>query len=133
VIGDSAGGTLALAAVEYMVANHETVPASMVLLSPWLDVAQPLGQIGKVWAGNLPINDYLVSPLYGSLRGLPPTYVYSGSLDPLEPQVFALQQAAVAQGAPISFVLAHGEIHDWIILTPAGLHYWPQIDQELGI
>ena len=40
VIGDSAGGNLALAAVEYLVANHETVPASMVLLSPWLDVAQ---------------------------------------------------------------------------------------------
>ena len=22
---------------------------------------------------------------------------------------------------------------DWIFLTPDGLHYWPQIDQELGI
>jgi triacylglycerol lipase len=133
VIGDSAGGTLALAAVEYMVANHETVPGSMVLLSPWLDPGQAGGQIGKVWAGNLPVNDYLVSPLHGSLSGLPPTYVYSGSLDPLEPEVFVLQQAALAQGAPISFVLANGEIHDWILLTPWGLQYWPQIDQELGV
>ena len=132
VIGDSAGGNLALAAVEYMVANNETVPGSMVLLSPWLDLGQAGGQIGKVWAGNLPVNDYLVSPLDGSLSGLPPTYVYSGSLDPLEPEVFVLQQAALAQGAPISFVLANGEIHDWILLTPWGLQYWPQIDQELG-
>jgi triacylglycerol lipase len=130
VIGDSAGGNLALAAVQYMVSQGEPVPASMVLLSPELIAA---GQIGKVWAGNLAVTNPLVSPLYGSLSGLPPTYVYSGSMDPLSGEAFVLQQAAVAQKAPISFVLAHGQIHDWIILTPTGaLKYWPQIDQQLG-
>ncbi len=149
VYGDSAGGTLALAAVEYMVANNETVPASMVLLSPWLDVGLtnpniafvhdpllPVGpgqQIGEEWAGNLPENDYLVSPLYGSLNGIPPTYVYSGSLDSLAPDVVVLDQEAATQGAPISFVLRTGEIHDWVLLSPDGFGYLPQIDQELGI
>jgi triacylglycerol lipase len=151
VLGDSAGGTLALASVEYLVANNQAVPASMVLLSPWLDVSDtnpniayvhdpilpPLGSgaqnISKVWAGNLPENNYEVSPLYGSLKGLPPTYVYSGSLDEASPDALVLQQEAVAHGAPISFALVNGEIHDWIFLTPDGLHYWPQIDQELGI
>ncbi len=151
VLGDSAGGNLALAAAEYMVANNETVPASLVLLSPWLDVSDtnpnigfvqdpylpPLTsgaqQIGKIWAGNLPENDYLVSPLYGSLKGLPPTYVYSGSLDSCGPDALVLQQEAVSQAAPISFVLASGEIHDWIPLSPDGIRYWPQIEQELGI
>ena len=40
VIGDSAGGNLALAAVQYMVATPWAWPrtASMVLLSPWLDL-----------------------------------------------------------------------------------------------
>jgi triacylglycerol lipase len=148
VYGDSAGGTLALAAVEYMVANNQTVPASMVLLSPALDVSftnpniafvhdpllnvGPLEQIGKEWAGNLPENDPLVSPLYGSLKGLPPTYVYSGSLDSLAPDALVLDQEAATQGAPISFVLASGEIHDWVLLSPDGFKYWPQIDQELG-
>ena len=129
VIGDSAGGNLALAAVEYMVSQGDPVPASMVLLSPELVAA---GQIGKVWAGNLAVTNPLVNPLYGSLRGLPPTYVYSGSLDSLSAEAFVLQQAAVAQGAPISFVLAKGQIHDWVLLTPTGLRYWPQIDQQLG-
>lgn len=150
VLGDSAGGNIALAAVEYMVANNETVPASMVLLSPWLDVTNTnpnLGfvrdpwlpppwvgaQIGKVWAGNLSVTDPMVSPLYGSLQGLPPTYVYSGSLDSAAPDALVLQQHAVAQGAPISFALVNGEIHDWLFITPDGVHYWPQIDQELGI
>jgi acetyl esterase/lipase len=150
VLGDSAGGNLALASVEYLVANNQAVPASMVLLSPWLDVSDtnpniayvhdpylpPLGSgaqdIGKVWAGNLPENNYEVSPLYGSLKGLPQTYVYSGSLDSVSPDALVLQQEAVAQAAPISFALVNGEIHDWIFLSPDGLHYWPQIDQELG-
>jgi triacylglycerol lipase len=149
VIGDSAGGNLALAAVELMVANHETVPSSMVLLSPWLDVSLtnpnialvhdpllpvPPGQvIGKEWAGNLPENNFMVSPLYGSLNGIPPTYVYEGSMDSLAPDVLVLQHNAALTGAPISFTLAKGEIHDLIILTVDGPQYWPQIDRELGI
>jgi triacylglycerol lipase len=133
VIGDSAGGNLALAATEYLVANGDPVPASVVLLSPWLDLAHSGGQIGRVWADNLSVTNYEVSPLYGSLSGLPPTYVYSGSLDSLFTETLALQQAAVAQGAPMSFVLAQGQVHDWILLTPTGPRYWAQIDQELGL
>ncbi len=133
--GDSAGGNLALAAVQYMVQNPQLgpVPSSMVLVSPWLDLQSTGGQLGKVWANGLSLTDPEVSPLYGSLDGLPPTYVYSGSADPLEASAFALQQAAVAQGVPMSFVFRDGGIHDWVLLTPAGLPYWPQIDQELGI
>jgi triacylglycerol lipase len=47
--------------------------------------------------------------------------------------VLVLQQAAATAGAPISFVLANGEIHDWVLLTVDGFQYLPQIDQELGI
>ena len=149
VYGDSAGGTIGLAAVEYLVANNQAVPASMVLLSPALELAMtnpniafvhdPLlnvaagQQVGKEWAGNLSENDPLVSPLYGSLQGLPPTSVYSGSLDSLGPDVLVLAQDAATQGAPISFVLRNGEFHDWVLLGPDGFGYLPQIYQELGI
>jgi triacylglycerol lipase len=135
VVGDSAGGNLALAAVQYMVQTNPLgpVPASMVLLSPWLDLQSTGGQIGQVWAGNLSVTNPMVSPVFGSLAGLPPTYVYSGSLDPLETSAFALQQKAVALGAPMSFVFANFGIHDYVLLTPGGLLYWPQINQQLGI
>ncbi len=149
VYGDSAGGNLALAAAEYLVANNEAVPASMVLLSPWLNVALnnpnigfvhdpllpvvPGQQIGKEWAGGLPETNYEVSPIYGSLNGLPPTTVYSGSLDSLGPDVVLLDQMAATQHAPFSFVLRTGEIHDWILLSPDGFGYLPQIEKELGI
>jgi acetyl esterase/lipase len=35
------------------------------------------------------------------LAGLPPTWVYSGSLDALSPQILDLQLRARAEGAPI--------------------------------
>jgi triacylglycerol lipase len=135
VTGDSAGGNLALAAVQYMVQTNPLgpIPSSLVLVSPWLDLQSTGGQIGQVWAGGLPITDPRVSPLFGSLAGLPPTYVYSGSLDPLEASAFALQQKALANGVPMGFVFAPGGIHDWILLTPRGPFYWGQIDQQLGI
>jgi triacylglycerol lipase len=131
VIGDSAGGNLALAATQYMVSQGAPVPSRMVLLSPWLYVGT--GGIGQVWGGNLPVTNPLVSPLFGSLNGLPPTYVYSGSFDPLSADAAVLQQAAITQGAPFTFVLENFQIHDWVLLTPGGLLYWPQINQQLGI
>ncbi len=133
VIGDSSGGNLALAATELLVANHQAIPSSLVLLSPWLDLQSTGGQIGKVWAGNLSVTNPLVSPVNGSLTGLPHTYVYTGTADSLEPSALVLRQEAIAQGAPMSFVVANGQIHDWVLLTPWGTQYWPQIDQELGI
>ena len=148
VIGDSAGGNLALAAVESLAANSQ--PGSMVLLSPWLDLGMtnpniglvqdpllPVGPaqlIGKEWAGGLSITNPTVSPLYGTLSALhTKTYVYSGNLDILSPDALRLQQLAATAGAPINFVLGNGEIHDWVILTPDGPQYWAQIDQELGL
>ena len=99
VIGDSAGGGLAVAAVQELVRRGSPTPARMVLLAPWLDVTMsdsrswaidpkdPLLDVrslqddGRKWAGNLDPADPLASPLYGSLAGLPPTTVFSGSLD----------------------------------------------------
>jgi len=149
VIGDSAGGTLALAAVE-MLEGTPNLPASMVLLSPWLDLGMtnpniglvqdpllPLGpaqQIGKVWANGLSLTNPEVSPLYGTLAGLPPTYVYSGNMDILSPDALVLMQRAGTEGLDnINFVLANGQIHDWVLLTLDGPQYWSQIDRELGI
>ncbi|GFG63916.1 hypothetical protein MKUB_14060 [Mycobacterium kubicae] len=153
VIGDSAGGNLALAAVEYMAANPNTysaLPTSMVLLSPWLDLGMtnpnigfvqdpllpvgPAQQIGRAWANGLDIMDPMVSPLYGVSNlppGFPTTYVYSGNLDILSPDVFRLQEFAKADAAPFYFVLGNGQIHDWTILTLDGPQYWQQIGQEL--
>jgi triacylglycerol lipase len=150
VIGDSAGGGLALAAIELMVSQNRAMPKSLVLQSPWLDVTmsnpaiasiddpvldqKELQQDGLLWADTLSPTDPLVSPLYGSLAGLPPTYVYSGSDDLLSADVLVLQQKAIAQGAPISFILRTGEVHDWALIPALdGAGVQGQTYQELGL
>ncbi|OBI80180.1 PE domain-containing protein [Mycobacterium asiaticum] len=149
VIGDSAGGNLALAAVQQMVIDGAQMPSRMVLLSPWLDLSMtnpniafvqdpllPVGLakiFGQQWAGGLAINNPWVSPIHGSFAGLPPTTVYTGNLDILSPDALVLKANAALANAPLSFVLANGQIHDWLILTLDGPAYWHQINQELGI
>ena len=81
VIGDSAGGGLAVAAVQELVRRGSPTPARMVLLAPWLDVTMsdprsraidpkdPLLDVPSLqdddrkWAGNLYPADPLASPL----------------------------------------------------------------------
>jgi acetyl esterase/lipase len=130
ILGDSAGGGLALAAVQELVRRGSPTPSRMVLLGPWLDAtvsdpesdtipdpildADVLRDAGVLWAGGLNPADPLVSPLNGSLSGLPPTWVYTSSLDLLAPQTLRLREQALAEGLTnFTFVLRKGEIHVW--------------------
>ena len=151
VLGDSAGGQIALSAAQLLVERGDPVPGHLVLLSPVLDntltnpaiatIDDPLldpeagYQNGLLWADGLPLTDPLVSPLYGSLAGLPPTTIYSGSLDLLSPDVLVLRDKAIAQGAPFGFELRNGEIHDWVIFPflPEAIAERPAIYRQLGI
>jgi triacylglycerol lipase len=99
----------------------------MFLISPWLDLAvsdpasaeidDPLLGVtglracGRLWAGGLSPADPLVSPLFGSLAGLPPTVVHAGSLDVLSPDSARLRQRAHAEGADIDVLILDGLVH----------------------
>ena len=78
--GDSAGGGMALSAVQLLVSEGKPVPESMVLDSPTLDltmsnpnislindpILEPAGsrqQGALLWAGDLPLTNPLVSPI----------------------------------------------------------------------
>jgi triacylglycerol lipase len=131
VLGDSAGGGLALAAVQLLVASGAATPRRMVLLAPWLDatvsdpasaaIVDPLLNVptlvrdGELWAGQLGPSHPWASPINGSLDGLPPITVYSGSLDLLSPQALRFRERAIAEGADIRFELRNGLMHDYPI------------------
>lgn len=103
VIGDSAGGGLALALVHQAIAAG-VVPRRVVLIAPFLDatVSSPesvrldridpwLGvaggrEAGRLWAGHDDPARPEVSPLFGDQANLPPTLVFVGSRDCLAPQ-----------------------------------------------
>lgn len=131
IYGDSAGGGLALAATQELVRRNTPTPARMVLISPWLDVTMTEPSIADVddpalrlsilktsgiqWAGELDLKHPWVSPLFGSIDGLPPTIVYSSSLDLLCVDAIRLQAKAIANRADIAFVFRKGLIHDWAL------------------
>ena len=94
IMGDSAGGGLALALTEYLSNKGVALPQKVVLLSPWLDVDMTgeypneaedptlskteLTTFGAAYRGNLPVGHYLASPLFGLTKNMPPLYVYVG-------------------------------------------------------
>lgn len=140
--------------MQELVRRGDPVPSHMVLSSPGLDatLSNPAIQFdddplfsgleptlrknAQLWAGDLDLTDPLVSPLFGSLAGLPPTAVYAGSLEIVAPDVLVLQDKALATpGADFTFILRKGEIHDWAAITifPETLAVLPDIYQQLGI
>lgn len=98
-IGDSAGGGLCLSYSMYLKSEKRFLPSLIILFSPWLDVSlsNPLiydisnkdslcmvegnKYCGKIWANDIPLNDYRVSPLYGDFLGLPKIFMTAGSND----------------------------------------------------
>lgn len=154
VYGDSAGGQMLFPAVQELVRRGSPVPYRMVLSSPVVDatftdpavplvddaifrgiVLSDLHKIALRYADGLDLADPLVSALYGSLAGLPPTTVYAGSRDIVAPGIVALQAKAAATGADFTFVLRKGEPHDWAIVTlfPEVKAGRPYLYQQLGI
>lgn len=150
VVGDSAGGNIALAALQEIVKRNGTQPHRLLLLAPALDLSDtfenpvddPLlgnGRSGDnndllTWAGDLDPADPLVSPIYGSLDGLPPTTVYTSSRDLLTQQALRLRDKAIAEDADFTFVLRVGQFHDWTIFAlPDSYRERPGIYSALGL
>jgi triacylglycerol lipase len=85
---------------------------------PLLDVANS-ARYGRSWAGERDTRDPLASPLFGSLDGLPPTFVYSSSRDLLTIDALRLQDRVRAEGNPqVVFRMRQGLLHDYPIYAP---------------
>ncbi|AUH67456.1 alpha/beta hydrolase [Gordonia sp. PS3] len=129
--GDSAGGRLAL---ELCCGDRRlrTEPDAVVLLSPWIDltVSMPeadaidpddpelgiagLRQAGRWFAGNAPPTDF--GPVDGErLSALPPTIVFTGTRDVLNPDARDFVGRARSAGATISLKEHPGMFHNWIM------------------
>lgn len=99
VMGDSAGGGLALAAALSWNQAAQGAAVGLTLIAPWLDIAlrnpdiadlelrdpwlstPGLRRVGQAWAGEIPSDDPRVSPLFGDLSALPLTDLYVGDRD----------------------------------------------------
>lgn len=121
LMGDSAGGGLALSLAMQVRDAGLPRPGGLVLISPWLDVAtddpaqeriEPsdvmlmrpgVRTLGRWYAGEWALSDERVSPLFGTLRGLPPIELLCGSHDILVADARRLAARARSEGIPLSY------------------------------
>ena len=129
VLGDSAGGQIALSAALLRRDRgepplHRTVLISpaldLTLANPEIDLVEPqdpwLARPGtraaiELWRGDLSIKDPLVSPLFGDLAGLGPLTVFSGTRDITSPDTRLLVSRARAAGVQVDHHEETGLIH----------------------
>jgi epsilon-lactone hydrolase len=136
IMGDSAGGGLALALLLKLRDSGRDRPAAAVALSPWTDLALTGASLahnarsdpmlnaadtrlfaGSYLAGADPYHPY-ASPLYGDASGLPPTLIHAGSDEILRDDAVRMAQMMRAAGCHVEIELWPRMPHVWHLFAP---------------
>ena len=136
VIGDSAGGGLALALLLKLRDNGVPLPAAAVVLSPWTDLALTGASFtlnakldAMVHAEDVPkfATDYLAgadprhpyaSPLYGDPTGLPPTLIQVSSEEVLRDDAVRMAERMQRAHCQAELQIWPRMPHVWHLLAP---------------
>lgn len=135
IMGDSAGGGLALALAQKMKAEGVEQSGQVILLSPWLDITlsnpaigeiepldpflniERLRRAGQMYAGGADPGKYLLSPVNGPLDGLGMISVFAGSDEILVADTRRLKSLADSKGVKLNYYEYQGMVHDWMLLN----------------
>jgi acetyl esterase/lipase len=135
LMGDSSGGGLALALAQKLRNEQIVQPSQIVLLSPWLDITltnpeissiakhdpfldkNSLRKAGSLYAGEASTNDYLLSPVNGSLEGLGRISIFIGSKEILIADARKLKSLAERNGIEIDYYEYTDMVHAWMFLS----------------
>ncbi len=135
LMGDSAGGGLALAVSMQASKRAIAQPDHLVLLSPWVDLTMSNPAIAAVepddpwlskdgvkatarlYAQGSDLRNYHLSPIYGDLSQLPPTSLFAGKHDILYPDSVALSEKARKAGSRVDLFLEEEMFHVWMLLN----------------
>ena len=128
--GDSSGGGLALLAAVRVRDEGLPQPAALLLISPWVDLAQTgasyesnagtdlvftremvRGLVEMYLADRASPKDPQVSPLYADLSGLPPMFVQVGADETLLDEARMLAERADASGVDVRLDVFDGQLH----------------------
>ena len=72
--------------------------------------------LAEAWRGADPIEDPVVSPLFGDMSGLGPLTVLTGTRDVLNPDAQILRDKAGAAGVQVAWHEADGQLHVYALL-----------------
>ena len=133
VMGESAGGGIALALMEEVGREDLMQPKNLILISPWLDVTMSNKEIDKVqkndkmlnkkalmlagiaYAGEGGMEKFLVNPINGPANKLENVTIFTGTYDILNPDVHKFKEIAEKQNVEIDIRETKGAAHIWII------------------
>jgi acetyl esterase/lipase len=129
IVGDSAGGGLALAALLSLRDAGELLPAAAVCISPWTDLTltsqsiHTKGQVDPIldykilkqyayfYGGQQDLTSPLISPLYADLQGLPPLLIQVGTDEILLDDARQCAEKARQAGVDVTLEVWEGMFH----------------------
>lgn len=136
VMGDSAGGGMALGLIEKLSINGVDQPSKTILISPWLDTTMSNTKIEEVQKNDKDLNkeklalagisysrnlvdneEYFVNPINGDLSKLKNIIIYTGTYDILNPDCYLLKTKAKENEANIEIKEFETAPHIWIIVN----------------
>jgi len=140
-LADSSGAGLALVLLQQLRAKQRPMPAATVLVSPWADLAmrdpeivkrhqtdpelplQAMRQVAANYAGNLVLDDPLVTPLNGSMDHLGRVSLWYGTTELLLPDHRKLaDQLKQADGTQVDVHEMKNMLHDFLM--------WPGLPES---
>lgn len=129
LMGDSSGGGLALALCEYWGEMGLKQPIKTILFSPWVDLTLSNPEIeeyqkkeplisaaseriwAKVWAQDVSLTDWRISPIYGPMDKLGEIVLYSGEREILYPDLCKLYEIMKQGDVNVKYVVGYGMNH----------------------
>ena len=121
VVGDSAGGNLALVLCRRLRTMERMLPAALVLMSPWTDMTasgpsyterqdidpmltmEYIKAVRSAYAGGADLSSPDLSPLLGDCSGFPPTLIQVGTYEILYSDAEGLRDKLLAAHIPCTF------------------------------
>ena len=131
--GDSAGGGLAVAAAKKFQKEKISLPAALILFSPWVDLSmsgesiktnikkdllltnQLLENASKMYCGNAEATDPAVSALFADFAGFPPVLLTATDDELLFSESESLYEKLVLQGVEVHYIVYRSMVHAFIV------------------
>lgn len=135
ILGDSAGGGLALSLVLKLRDERVPLPAAVVAISPWTDLAitglsaragasdpmlgaNELGPMAAEYLAGADARDPYASPLYGDPYGLPPTLIQVGGDEILRDDATRMAEKLENAGCAVALEIWPRMPHVWHAFAP---------------
>jgi acetyl esterase/lipase len=136
IAGDSAGGGLTIATLVALRDRKIPLPATAVVLSPWVDLTgsgesmrtrasrdpmikfEDIGKMAGAYLGSTDPKTPLASPIFADLTGLPPLLMQVGTEETLYDDTVRLAARADAAGVEVTAEYWGGMIHVWQVFYP---------------